>query len=83
MMSTHSNNRSTGQAEHTPCCSSAQVAQVVTGVLAVVGAATVLWMIFSRKDPREVDPQAEIDRRISELETSLSHLQDTFGHVMR
>lgn len=64
------------------CCSAAQLAQIVTGVLAVVGAVTVLWVFFAPRRTRALDPQDEIDRRILELEDSLSHLQDDFGHAV-
>ena len=52
-------------------------------ILAVIGAATVLWMVFSHRRGRMLDPQAEIDRRINDLEDSLSHLQDIFGQAVR
>ena len=47
------------------------MAQIATGVLAVIGAATVLWVVCLRKRPRQVNPQDEIDRRIRELEDLL------------
>jgi len=77
------NSNSSAAAEQSSCCTAAQVAQIATGVLAVIGTATVLWMIFSRRRARTLDPQLEIDRRINELEDSLSRLQDGFGHVVR
>ena len=58
------------------CCSAAQITQIVTGALAIIGAATILWVIFANKRSRDRDPQVEIDQRISALEDSLSHLQD-------
>ena len=55
------------------------VVQLVTGALVLAGLAAVLWLAASRRDSPTVDPQAEIDRRIDDLEQSLSRLQDVFG----
>lgn len=60
----------------------ALIAEIVAGTLLVAGLATVWWMV-SRRATRVVDPQVEIDRRIDDLENSLSRLQDVFGHAIR
>lgn len=62
------------------CCSSA--AQVVTGALVTLGVAAVVWVLLGRRAGSRLDPQIEIDRRIDELENSLTHLQDAFGHAI-
>ena len=59
----------------------ALIAEIVAGTLLVAGLAAVWWMVARRG--RVVDPQVEIDRRIDDLEHSLSHLQDVFGHAVR
>lgn len=59
----------------------ALIAEIVAGTLLVAGLATVWWLVARRA--RTVDPQAEIDRRINDLEHSLSHLQDAFTQVVR
>ena len=58
-------------------------ASIVTGALVVVGLAAVLWMVVSRRTISDLDPQAEIDRRINDLEHSLSRLQEVFGQAIR
>ena len=57
------------------------VVQLVTGALVLAGLAAVLWLAASRRAVTIVDPQAEIDRRIDDLEQSLSRLQDVFGQA--
>lgn|GEM_PF-1903611 len=60
----------------------ALIAEIAAGALLVAGIAAVWWMVTHRA-VTVVDPQAEIDRRIGDLENSLANLQDTFGQVMR
>jgi len=70
---------STTSQEHS---SLALIAEVVAGTLLVAGITAVWWFLSHRAVP-VVDPQAEIDRRIDDLEHSLTHLQDAFGQVVR
>ena len=58
------------------------VAQVVTGTLVISGFAALVWMM-SRHHTSTIDPQTEIDKRINDLEDSLSRLQDVFGSAIR
>jgi hypothetical protein len=65
-----------------PCCSG-MLGGLFTGALLLVGLGAALWYLFGREETGEHDPQREIDRRISELEDSLSHLQDSFSSTVR
>jgi len=60
----------------------ALIAEIAAGALLVAGLAAVWWMVSRRAAP-EVDPQVEIDRRINDLESSLTRLQDVFGQAVR
>ena len=62
--------------------SRALIAQIVTGTLFIAGVAALVWIV-SHHTKSTPDPQAEIDRRINDLEDSLSRLQDVFGHALR
>jgi hypothetical protein len=55
----------------------------MAGTLLVAGVAAVWWVIAHRASAAVIDPQAEIDRRIGDLENSLAHLQDAFGQAVR
>ena len=59
-----------------PCC--AQAPKVITGLLIGAGLAAALWLLFFRRDAQP-DPLTEVDRRIDELDSSLSRLQDVFS----
>ena len=72
MMTTVSTKSNACCGEHAP--------MVIAGVVVVAGVALVLWLLLSHQTTH-VDPQAEIDRRISDLEHSLSHLHDAIGHT--
>jgi len=54
----------------------------VTGTLFIAGVAALVWIV-SHHTKSTPDPQAEIDRRINDLEDSLSRLQDVFVHALR
>lgn len=58
------------------------VAQIVTGTLLVAGVAALVWALSRHSTSAIIDPQAEIDKRINNLEDSLSRLQDVFGHAI-
>ena len=57
------------------------VGQIVAGTLLVAGLVAVLWIVSRRVIPT-IDPQTEIDRRINDLESSLSRLQDVYGQAV-
>lgn len=59
----------------------AYIGQFVAGALLVAGFAAVVWML-SRRGSSSPDPVAEIDRRINDLEHSLSRLKDVFGDAV-
>lgn len=61
----------------------ALIAEIMAGTLLVAGVAAVWWVIAHRASAAVIDPQAEIDRRIGDLENSLAHLQDAFGQAVR
>lgn len=50
--------------------------QIVTGTMLVAGVAALVWTLATRRHSALEDPQAEIDRRIHDLEGSLNRLQD-------
>lgn len=54
---------------------------VVTSVLAVIGVVTVVWALLMRRGLVK-DPLAEADKRIDDLERSLSRLQETFSNIV-
>jgi len=64
------------------CCSSSQAFGIATGVLAVVSVAALLWAVYRRHGSRTLDPMTEVDKRIDELEHSLTRLQSVFGHAI-
>ena len=59
------------------CCTPASVAHAMTGSLTLLGLAVLVWLVFARRNPAQVDPLTEADRRIDALEDSLRRLQDT------
>jgi len=61
------------------CCAQ-QAPLIIAGVVVAAGVAAALWLLLSHQS-QQADPQAEIDRRISDLESSLTRLQDSFGHT--
>ena len=61
----------------------AMAVQIVTGTLVVAGLAAVVWTVLARRNDVLVDPQAEIDRRIQDLEGSMSRLQDVIADTAR
>lgn len=63
------------------CCNMTKAAGIMTGALVVAGIAAVAWFLLSRRLDLEIDPLAEADRRISELEESLQRLQHSVNHT--
>lgn len=56
---------------------------LVSAVLAIAGVIAIVWTLFGRRNgSRMVDPLAEADKRIDDLERSLNRLQDTFSHII-
>lgn len=56
-----------------------RVVQIASGTLLIAGLAAVLWIAATRRGTASLNPQDEIDRRINDLEHSLTRLQDVFG----
>jgi hypothetical protein len=64
------------------CCSpKGKGIACAAGLLVVAGVAALFWYLAARADQEDVDPQAETDRRIDELEGSLRRLRETFSHT--
>jgi len=56
--------------------------QIITGTLVVAGLAALAWTVITRRTTSFVDPQAEVDRRIHDLEGSLNRLQDVVADAV-
>ncbi len=64
------------------CCANVSVSQIVVGALVAVSVAAVVWTFLRRRDGITIDPLAEADRRINELESSLHRLQDNVSRIV-
>ena len=63
------------------CCNTSKTTGILTGALLIAGVAAVAWLLLSHRLELQIDPLAEADRRISELEESLQRLQHSVNHT--
>jgi hypothetical protein len=56
-------------------------AAVLMGAVIVAGIVGLAWLALGQHAQRAVDPLAEADRRITELEGTLHRLEDSFSQL--